>query len=1135
MVEPEIDETEKAAREAAEREAAAAKLQAEKEAAEKAVKLQEELAKVSWDSLIYTKKEIGLLQEVLDLFIERSPQCIGHLFEKVGKDKLDEFANSLVTLSFAHATTLPLVLYFVADEFAKNGHLEGGLKVLFRENSMASKMLKAYLAHVGGPYLQELLGDLVRDICYVEQKVSFEIDPGRAEGGAAEVEHNLAALTAKLEAFMQRITSTTMVARMPQGIRAIAAYFAESSRKYWPDKPSDILLGSFLMLRYINPAIAAPENAGLLPQTGRTAGQPLTPRARRNLLLITKVLQNMSNGVLFTQKEQYMLPLNGFLQTYTPRLQRYYQNIIAAADTCSTNLVLDSDIVAPGPREAYNLHRMLFAFRDELVPALLPDPADQARLGSLMDALGPYARKATFPGVLGADPERQAPVRQLLAKYHDAPVFAAPYETTPEVVGGSFYSLGTDGTLTAEEAAEAASNDNVIIVGANRLFVVRRKPVRGSILRCCGHLLDLTEIRSRGTRELNFTFKTFAISGFCTAADEVIECAIRSYMANFAAAPPAHRFKIDTAPQHRVDAAARVFEAAAAAAEAARQKGAAAALLGTYASLCDYYGGVPNEDMCWDLENLYEKETTLDLRRFAFDDGGAEQQELVPLFHALRYDGHFKGVICEGLRLKSVVPHLSETFRLNSSLTVLTLADAGLTDKAVVMLFDALTANAKSAITTLDLSHNAIEEKGAAALARFVCARALAAANTATQQSSSMVDIPPPPMIPPPPPMMGNNGNNDQGALFSIPDGVDPGVVVLNLEGSIVSSKAISALGVELAKVVLPTLRVLNISHNKISDSYADIGGFLHIAGAEIVDLDISSTMLSGQKLTGLLQYVAKGCKRLVRLTAANLKFSKPEDVLFMSQMLITNTAFRELDLSGSLPNARCIGDLLVCAPAESEIHVSIANNTFSDTAGILYQFLPKIKALSHLDLSNTDIGDDGIFHVAEGLTLNTTLRSLNISGCFHPDKRPRQDVLHAIEKLINSDCPLEALYIAGGQKTGQQLGKYLPQLLQAFRANKGITVLDVSGHAAGPRGAIALSKLLTVNKTLKEVRIDQNNIGINGLSMIAQSLKAGTSLVSFPLPIIDIAAMINISITSTVQKKIHALCMEIEKSLINK
>ena len=1116
----------------------AAKAAAEKEEEERRKKKaaeDEDLAKIKPESLIYTKKEIGLLQDVLDVFIEKSPAAIELMFEKVGKEKLDEFANALVTLTFAHSTTLALVLYFVGEEFARNGHSEGGIKVLFRENSVASKMLKAYIQHVGGQYLQELLGGLIRDVCYVEQKVSFEIDPSRAEGGAAEVERNLAQLLAKLEAVMGRITSGSMVARMPQGIRAIAAYFAESSRRYWPDKPSDILLGSFLMLRYINPAIAAPETAGLLPRSGRYAGQPLTPRARRNLLLITKVLQNMSNGVLFTQKEQYMLPLNPFLQAYTPRLQRYYQSIVAAAGACSTNLVVDSDIAAPGPREAYDLHRLLFAARDE-VAHLLTGTADRARLDALLDALGPYTRKASFPRVIGAEPAAQARVRQLLAKYNDAPVFVAPYETAPEPVTSlaiyasrnpesSTSSITTTSTVTLppiggdnsnnnsgvcnnedddddDDEAAAASGDNVVIVGSNRVFVVRKKPLKGSILKCGGHLLDLTEIRSRTPRELTFTFKTFSITGFCDASSEVIECAVRAYMANFACAPPAQRFRVAIAPPPRAEAIASTLAAAeAAAADAAAHTRGCAGLLGTYMSLCDYYGQPANESVCWDLENLYENDATLDLRRFGFDEG-AEQEELVPLFHALRYDSHFTGLASDGVRLKgapsAVVLQLGETLRLNSSLTSLTIADAALPDKAAVVLFDALTASAAAAcaITALDVSGNAIEEKGAAALGRFVCARA---------------------------------------AKSSSGGGKDSGLVSLNVEDALTSTKAVAALGTELVKSVRATLRTLNVSQNKIGDAYAEIGAFLQSpgGGAEIVDLDISGTFLTGQKLTGLLHAIAKGCKRLARLGAANVKFSKPEDLLFISQMLISNNTLRDLDLAGSLPSARFLGDLISCAPADAALRISIADNTFSESAALFYQVLPKVQTLAHLDLSNTDLGDDGVFHVAENLTLNTALRSLNISGCFRADKRPRLEAIHALEKLVNSDCPLEALYIAGGQKTAQQIGKFLPQLLQAFRTNKTIATLDVSAHAAGPRGALAMSKLLMINKTLTDIRMEQNNIGVNGLSVLAQSLKASHSVVSFPLPIIDIASMLSGS-SSAVQKKIHTLCVEIEKSVIS-
>lgn len=49
---------------------------------------------------------------------------------------------------------------------------------------------------------------------------------------------------------------------------------------------STILIVGFYLLRYVNPAIFSPEQYNLLPQ-----GKVASPKARRNLVLITKVLQ----------------------------------------------------------------------------------------------------------------------------------------------------------------------------------------------------------------------------------------------------------------------------------------------------------------------------------------------------------------------------------------------------------------------------------------------------------------------------------------------------------------------------------------------------------------------------------------------------------------------------------------------------------------------------------------------------------------------------------------------------------------------------------------------------------------------------------------------------------------------------
>lgn len=69
--------------------------------------------------------------------------------------------------------------------------------------------------------------------------------------------------------------------------RIIAGYFAELAREYAP-KQIWALVGGFLLLRYINPALMTPETYELLPE-----GKLPSSKARRNLILITKVIQVM--------------------------------------------------------------------------------------------------------------------------------------------------------------------------------------------------------------------------------------------------------------------------------------------------------------------------------------------------------------------------------------------------------------------------------------------------------------------------------------------------------------------------------------------------------------------------------------------------------------------------------------------------------------------------------------------------------------------------------------------------------------------------------------------------------------------------------------------------------------------------
>jgi len=80
-------------------------------------------------------------------------------------------------------------------------------------------------------------------------------------------------------------------------------------------------IGAFYFLRFVCSAISVPESYGLVKKRPSKA-------ARRSLVLITKVLQNLANEIVFGQKEAYMVKVNDFISSNIPKLASFYQKII---------------------------------------------------------------------------------------------------------------------------------------------------------------------------------------------------------------------------------------------------------------------------------------------------------------------------------------------------------------------------------------------------------------------------------------------------------------------------------------------------------------------------------------------------------------------------------------------------------------------------------------------------------------------------------------------------------------------------------------------------------------------------------------------------------------------------------------
>ena len=51
---------------------------------------------------------------------------------------------------------------------------------------------------------------------------------------------------------------------------------------------------------------------------------PMSPAFRRALILVSKILQNLSNGVEFGKKEEYMSPFNEFIHNNLSQVSQLF-------------------------------------------------------------------------------------------------------------------------------------------------------------------------------------------------------------------------------------------------------------------------------------------------------------------------------------------------------------------------------------------------------------------------------------------------------------------------------------------------------------------------------------------------------------------------------------------------------------------------------------------------------------------------------------------------------------------------------------------------------------------------------------------------------------------------------------------
>lgn len=197
--------------------------------------------------------------------------------------------------------------------------LAGEANLLFRGNTLLTQSLELHMRRLGKEFLEETLQDKLFEIN--DLNPDCEVDPSKISQASGELDqHWNRLIEVTTEVWLCIAASANKI--NPE-LRSILKYV----RAVAEDRYGDFLrpvaytsVSGFLFLRFVCPAILSPKLFGLLRDHPR-------PRAQRTFTLIAKALQKLANLSTFGKREEWMEPMNRFLNAQRSRFRDYIDHV----------------------------------------------------------------------------------------------------------------------------------------------------------------------------------------------------------------------------------------------------------------------------------------------------------------------------------------------------------------------------------------------------------------------------------------------------------------------------------------------------------------------------------------------------------------------------------------------------------------------------------------------------------------------------------------------------------------------------------------------------------------------------------------------------------------------------------------
>ncbi|XP_060742666.1 F-actin-uncapping protein LRRC16A isoform X2 [Tachysurus vachellii] len=478
-----------------------------------------------------------------------------------------------------------------------------------------------------------------------------------------------------------------------------------------------------------------------------------------------------------------------------------------------------------------------------------------------------------------------------------------------------------------------------------------------------------------------------------------------------------------------------------------------------YWCVCDQMGLPYKAEVQWDVDTIYLTQDTQELNLQDFIH--LETRDLMAIVAVLEYNQWFTKLSLKDYKLSTdLCDQILRVVARSSRLEELALENTGLKADFAQKLASALSQNPQSALHTLNLANNSMEDKGIASL------------------SSPLGKLP-------------------------------SGLKHLNLSKNSLSAKGVNILAQSLCSnsSFFNTLTHLDLSGNTLrGDDLPILCNFLSQPNSlhtlDLSNCDCALDLICSSLLRGSLKHLS-----VLNMSKSVLNIKKGKELpSSFKQFFSTALALNTIVLSGTKLPPEALKALLLglaCNPNLKDISLDLSSCELRSAGSqILEGCIAELPNVSSLDISDNGLDSD-LTTLLVWVAKNRSIRQLSLGKNFNNIKSKNLgQVLNSLVLMIQEEeSPLSSLSLADSK-----LKADLSMVLNAVGGNSSLTRLDISGNGMGDMGAKMLAKALQINTKLRTVIWDRNNVSAQGLQDVAAALEKNYTIRFMPVPIMDAA-----------------------------